>query len=122
MDDRKLTKISFVIAIFGLVSLFSLTQILQPESLSISELKDSDVGKVVTTNAVIGSINNKDNNLFLTLSDGDSELRAVYWYSDAKNSPEAYNLKKGDSVSVTGQIEIYRGELEIIVKKVSLEG
>ena len=35
------------------------------------------------------------------------------------DNPDAYDLKIGDMVAVTGQIATYRGDLEIVVKKIS---
>ena len=102
--------------------MFVLTQTLQPENIGVAEIRDGLVGKTVTVDADLAKVSEKNNNLFMTLQDGDATIRAVYWSGDAKNAPEAYELKPGDSVSATGQVVVYRGDLEIIIKKISKNG
>ena len=118
MDDSKLQKLSLVLAIIGVVALFVLTQALQPEKIGLSEIRGDFAGRVVVVDADVGKVNQKNDNIFLTLQDGDTSLKAVYWASDAKNNPEAYELAAGDAITATGQVAVYRGELEIIIKKI----
>lgn len=117
MHDRHIAKLSLVMAIVGILGLFSVNLLFVPTFLAIREIDESRIGQIVSVDADIKRISVSEGHIFMTLSDETSEIKAVMWQSAARGT-EAYNLTTGDAVLVTGQIANYRGELEIIVSKI----
>jgi DNA/RNA endonuclease YhcR with UshA esterase domain len=76
----------------------------------LSEVTDELMGKVVTVNGTIESVNIFDSVVVAQFE--DSELKLFGFKS---NMPV---LKIDDFVTVTGEIKEYKGELEIIPSKI----
>ena len=118
MHDRSIAKLSLAMAIAGLSGLFLVNLLLVPTALAVGDIDQSELGRIVSVSATISDISIKDGHIFITLSDGGSEVRAVMWESVARGT-DAYNLMDGDAVTVIGQIASYRGELEIVVSRIA---
>ena len=119
MDDVTLTKVSLVAALVGIGGLLAVSQLLQPDMLRIADISSSDAGKIVTVEGRLSGLAERNGNYFLTVDDG-SQIKAVIFESGARRIPEAARLSKNDKVSVTGQVALYKGELEIIVQALNV--
>ena len=112
IPDSQIAKISLMITIIGIIAIFVLTLFIQPLKISISEVSSSHVGREVITNATISSYSVNNGHVFMTLTDGESEIKAVVFEKDAGN---AYDLTDGDRILIKGEINNYKGGLEIII-------
>ena len=56
-------------------------------------------------------------NAFFEIDDG-AKIKAVVFESNAKKSPWVYEIRKGDNISLSGKIQIYQNEIEIIADSV----
>ena len=68
------------------------------------------VGKIVSVSADVSSIDYKEDTVFLKLRDSSGEISAVYF-----GNPK-YEIISGDSVAVKGKVQLYKGDLEIIIQ------
>jgi DNA/RNA endonuclease YhcR with UshA esterase domain len=117
MRETVLIKICAVLVISGLVILGVVVVCMQPIEVEIGRINGSMVGAFVKINASIISISKSDaGHVFMRLGNGNSSIAAVVFASDANVA-----LEKGDRITATGQVSVYRGQLEIILKSIKKE-
>ena len=109
ISDEALLKLSWAATVVGLIALFLITELMQTEMTRTTDITDSMVGKEVSISGRVKSAYQKDSNLFLTIEDSYGTIKAV-WF-DAKKT-----LEKNSTVKLTGRINKYNGELEIIIE------
>lgn len=113
-------KLCLICSVIGLVVLFFGVQLKEAKVIEISKINKENLGEEIV---VEGRVTNKYYNgehLFFDL-EGDKEKINIVVF---KNSLEGSNIdpkkiKQSDKVRVTGKVEIYNGELEIIGKNLS---
>ena len=110
-----LFKISVIIAIIGIISLYFITNFLE-NKIDISQTRDN-FGEKVTVKGDVGNIFRKNGHTFFRIYDFSGEIKVVAFKKS--NIPEAAEMKKGDKVSVTGKVAKYQNELEIIADKIT---
>lgn len=107
-------KISIIVAIIGIVSLFFISRILTEEAIEISELK---IGQIERISGMVTSVYvSRDNHVFLKVADNTGDITIVAFKNS--NIDEAYDLEVGEEVSVLGRVDEYKGKLEIIAKEI----
>jgi exonuclease VII large subunit len=113
MKESFLIWISTIFCVAGIISLFLLNKHTKPTHLKISELREEmDFVKIVGT--IERKYVSKTGTVFLTVRDQSGKIKAVIFKGVANH----YGIKRGDEVEITGDVQTYRGELEIIVKKI----
>jgi len=110
-------KISIVVAIVGLISLFLISRVFTEEVKEISELK---IGQMERIRGMVTSVYvSRDSHVFLKVADNTGEITVVAFKNS--NIDEAYDLEIGEEVSVLGRVDEYKGDLEIIAKEIKLD-
>jgi len=113
MKERTFLVIAVIWSLIGLFALLVLANFTQTPQLSIAELENS-VGKIVALNNVsVSSINYKSDVVFMTLKDSTGEISAVYF-----GNPK-YEIVESDKIAVKGKIQLYKGDLEIIIQELA---
>ncbi len=112
MKENKFLIIALVWSLIGLFILLVLASFSQPPQPTISQLGDN-VGKVVVLNANVTSVNYKQDTVFLTLEDLTGSIPAIYF-----GNPK-YEIIIGDFVAVKGKVQLYKGDVEIVVQELS---
>ena len=110
-----IVKISVVIAVAGIASLFLISSIFAEEITSVSDLK---IGQMDKIRGMVTSIYvSRDSHVFLKVADNTGEIDVVAFKSS--NIDLAYELEVGEEVSVFGRVEEYKDNLEIIAQEIS---
>jgi DNA/RNA endonuclease YhcR with UshA esterase domain len=112
MKENKFLIIALVWSLIGLFILLVLASFSQPPQLTISQLNDK-IGKVVVLNVNIVSVDYKQDTVFLSLEDSTGSIPAIYF-----GNPK-YEIIVGDSVAVKGKVQLYKGDVEIVVQELS---
>jgi len=116
---------SFISAIVGIVFIYYAATNIKPSQLRIEEISSEMIGRSVTT---IGYISLKtvhpDGHIFLTLTDNTKNKISVPLFagfvSELRNNHFNTNmLQKGTQLEVSGLVDEYKGQLEIIPRKAS---
>lgn len=108
-------KISILVSVVGVISLFIISTIFTEEVTEVSELK---IGQMERINGMVTSVYvSRDSHVFLKVADNTGEITVVAFKNS--NIDEAYDLEIGEEVSVLGRVDEYEGELEIIAKEIS---
>ncbi len=89
-----------------------LTTAAPPAETTIAALTTGDAGRVVTLRGTLGPPDPFSAGVKFTLDDGTGQITLLLWSDVAESAPEG--LGAGTQVVVTGQVEEYQGELELI--------
>lgn len=112
MKEKTLLKLSFLCSIVGIISLFLTNKFFQPEQVKISQLKEE-----MNYARVLGEIKtkytSKTETTFLNIEDESGTIKAVIFKGVSTNG-----VQKGDFVEIIGEVQEYKGEPELIVKKI----
>lgn len=111
MEEKTLLRLSMIVGIFGVILLYLISSNL--ELPSTQNLQGIEEGKTVKIQGKIGKVTNINKTLFLEVLNEKIERTPVILFKQ-----EDINLKPGDYVEITGTLETYQGEKEVIGNKV----
>lgn len=118
ITDEQIRKISFAIAVIGVAGIVLIGQYAVPEKITANMLTDEKIGKLVKISGTVFSVFSKDGNVFLGVADASGNVSVVMFERTARTQKSVYDLKKGDDVTVTGKVLLYRSELEVQADKI----
>ncbi|MEA3341372.1 MAG: hypothetical protein U9R15_15515, partial [Chloroflexota bacterium] len=84
------------------------------EARTIGDVTSADVGQIVRLAGALGEMETFSAGVKFTLNDGSGTIILLLWQNVYDAIPDAERLVAGARIEVVGQIEEYRGELEII--------
>ncbi len=119
ISDEKLKRISLVLALVGLVLIYVVVLLIEPQIVAVKDLDEKDVGKQVLLNGTILSYRTSDGHVFIEVTDGTGNITTVMFERAARNQKRVYDLKKGDKITVNGQVSVYKSEIEIIANSIT---
>lgn len=112
MQEKPLLYFSLTISLTGLLSLFLIASNINFDATPIGEISKDDTGRGLKA---CGSIEDKftssENHTFFTLVDKSGEIEIVVFSSTRAAVGTG-------QVCVTGKVDLYEGDLEIIAKEV----
>jgi len=115
LSKERLSAIALLAATTGIALLFLLAESFEPKQVKIQDIGNADVGWPVRVNAKIESSYKTGNTLLMQVFDGTGRIKAVAFnVSDEKQAA----LCKSCFASLEGKIQLYKGELEIVVESV----
>lgn len=120
MNETQLKKISLIGSIIGLLALFLITNAYDRGNMKISQIDNSYENRIVNINGFIDDVNENDKGLFMHIKDGTGRIQVIMWRDNVDNIRDNHfidNIKRGIKVDITGRVEIYKNELEIIVNE-----
>ncbi len=86
----------------------------EAEAVQVGQLSPDDVGRRVRLTGSLGPPQPFSSGVKFNLDDGSGQIILLLWQDVYDALPQAEELGAGSQVQVTGQIEAYRGELEIV--------
>lgn len=119
ISDKRLKIISLVVSLAGIFIIFLVSMFTGHAIVDIGSITEDDVGKYVMVNATIGGVSLNNGNLFIEIYDGTGKINAVMFERTARGM-DLYSFKEKDSVLVEGQVNTYKGKLEIIASSIKL--
>lgn len=101
----------------GLFMIYLAASNSEPEMLEIGDLSQESVGRVVTIEGQIKSKKlHEEGHVFLTISDGGKLIQAPI-FSNVAQYMDIDSLKEKSGVRITGTVDDYRGQLQVIPRK-----
>jgi len=110
MQEYRLLAIALIWSVAGLMILLLLAIYAEPQQLQIAGL-ETEIGKIVAVTAEVESVSYKEDTFFMTLSDNTGKIKTVFFGNPSSE------IIRGDSVAVKGKIQLYRGNLEIVIQE-----
>jgi DNA/RNA endonuclease YhcR with UshA esterase domain len=95
-------------------------------TVKLSDITEANRGKMVITSGFVKNVVEKNGNLFFKLSDNEKEISTVLFKADsneiAGRKQRILNAEKAQfEVRILGMVDIYNGELEVIIDKVLVD-
>ena len=113
MQQEKIALVALLASITGIALLFAMSEAIEPKEMKIQEITIEKEGLQAKVNARIEEFSQRQGIAFMSLYDGTGKIKAIAF--EAEKFPE---LEKGMLASFEGKIQIYKGELELVVEKV----
>ncbi|MCD6477650.1 MAG: OB-fold nucleic acid binding domain-containing protein [Candidatus Aenigmarchaeota archaeon] len=114
MIEKDLRNVSLILSIAGLVVLFIGVNYADV-STNISDIDNNYIGKVVSVKGEISSYFYNGKHLFFDIQDDTGKIRVVFFENVMKNQNiDPNRMKNGDVITVRGNVENYKGRLEIV--------
>ncbi len=114
----------FLTSILGLFLIYLAVKSIQPQKARLSEITSEFIGKTVTINGkIVYKKYHPAGHLFLSLSDGKQIIQVPLFSSLmeelVRKGFSVENFTKGKSITITGLVSEYKGQLQVIPRKVS---
>jgi RecJ-like exonuclease len=109
---KKLLSLALIFSLVGLFSLLLIAEYLEVEQVSIAELEQR-IGQRVSISGEIVKVTQKPAVNFFELADATGRLSVVAF-------GEMTEVNTNTKVSVSGKVELYKGELEVIADQICL--
>lgn len=117
MKEKTLLQISIVCSLAGLVLLFFISRTIELPETNINTITIDDIGKNVKVCGTVSSKNvSKSQHVFLQVQDSSGSINVIAFNNMAEKLG-AYDVKKNENICVTGLVDEYNSELEIIAKQ-----
>jgi DNA/RNA endonuclease YhcR with UshA esterase domain len=122
IKQNKIILICLFASVFGLVLIYLAAINIQPSSIKISEIDSRLIGKTIrTTGYIIYKSNHPAGHVFLTIADGQAKIQvplfAGFVNSLNENDVSVDDFRKGVRISVSGLVDEYKGQLQILPRK-----
>jgi exonuclease VII large subunit len=118
MKEKTLMKVCVVGSIICLLALYLITNLSIATNIKLGDIDKSFIGKFVNITGKISKISVQDGNYFITLSDDTGSIKIALWEDTIKilemKNINISELNKGEEINVIGEVQIYKGELEIL--------
>ena len=108
---EKLVKISFIIALVGILILIILSQQISPEIINVEDAKNMSVHKPVAITGRILSVNDYDGFQVLLLQDSTGIMKITSYSKKPIDKPT-------EEVLIIGKIDIYQEEKQVQADKI----
>jgi len=124
MQKNFLVLISFLTSVIGLILIYIAALNIQPVEIEITQINSDLIGRTVSTRGIITQKKlHSDGHMFLVISDDESDIQ-VPIFSSLMNNLKKENITESDFkineiISVTGLVDEYRGQLQILPRKTS---
>ena len=124
MAKNILVIISLLTSVIGLVLIYIAAINLEPKQIELKDITPELVGRsVLTTGEIVYMRSHDAGHLFLTISDGDTEI-AVPLFAGYLNTLKEVGLAEDDfyvgaEISVSGLVDEYEGQLQVIPRRVN---
>ena len=118
MNEKQLRIVAIAGSLISLVFIYVFVSSISPGNVNIGAVTANHAGKDVNLTGTISRMTVKDGNAFLSLKDGTGEIRVVIWerimQQLEKNGFDTSSLREGVKISIVGEVDVYRGQLEIV--------
>jgi DNA/RNA endonuclease YhcR with UshA esterase domain len=124
MQKNFLTLICFLTSVVGLILIYIAAINIKPVEIKISQVNSELIGRSVSIQGIITQKNlHSEGHVFLMISDDESDIQ-VPIFSSLMNDLKKENITESDfkineAISVTGLVDEYRGQLQILPRKTS---
>ncbi|MFH1769990.1 MAG: hypothetical protein ABH828_00355 [archaeon] len=113
MKDSFLLKIALGCSLVGIVALFFIMRFTELDEFSISELYLLEDGSEVKIVGVVEKVVNSNNVTIISVSQKEIISGVIF---------EKLEVSEGERVEITGALETYEGEKEVLVEKIAVLG
>ena len=109
-----LLQITFIISLIGIFLLLTISNLLQPNVISIDQITNKQLNKQIKISGQITNIKTYDKSNFqvITIQDKTGKIKATL------NNPINITKNPNTTLEITGKVSEYKGELQIQANKI----
>ena len=111
MKDNTFIKLALLWSLIGIFILMLTAVYTEPETVNVVDLEEN-LGKTVIVKGVVDHTTYKEKVAFIDLEDNSGKITVVVFDDLPKK------VYKKDEISVRGEVEVYKDELEIIAQEI----
>jgi len=115
MQEKTLLKIALIFSLVGIILLFIFSNNVSIKEINIGKINEEDLDTTVKIIGRIEKVSDTEKVIFLTIGQEKIETIPVLLFKDSNIS-----FAPGDYVEITGTLEDYEGEKEVIANKIRL--
>lgn len=112
MKEKAILKFCVVVSMVGIFLMVVANKFSKQNEIRIGEIKE-EINNVKISGQIKDKYVSKTGTVFLKIFDGENSINGV-----AFKGTNTENIQKGDFVEVVGNVQRYKGELEIIIKSI----
>jgi DNA/RNA endonuclease YhcR with UshA esterase domain len=102
-------------SVTGIILIYILSSSFDPKIVEISKISGNLMGETVKIYGVVEGVReHADGHVFITLSDGSGKIQVPVFEKVARNLPK---MRKGEKLEVTGYVDGYKGNLQVVPRK-----
>jgi len=116
VDEKTLLNFILILSIAGIALLYLSIELNKPVAIDIDEITPEYIGKLVEVVGTVSWVKESNGNVFFGLKN-DGYIKVVVFRNRA-SALDAYSIREGDRLKVIGTVSEYRGEIEIIPKRI----
>lgn len=122
MDDRSLYYFCLLFSVAGIISLITFSYFTSPEKVEISSIDENDIGSEVEIRGSIENIyESEGGGIFFHVKDEEGGIDVALFSEAVKDmGVDKSLLYEGKEVIIEGEVDMYKGEIQIIPDKVIL--
>ena len=121
MNDRTLLAASLGISIIGLLLLGIGVALKEPRHTEIGSVTESDKGDLVVLDGTATDVRYNGNHLFFKVTDGTGKISVVMFENDiVRQGFYALDVTEGTRIRAEGRIEVYKGILELVARRLTI--
>jgi exonuclease VII large subunit len=119
VNEDKMLRISLIGSILGLLALYFIVLNISSVHVKVGEVTGSFMGNVVKVDGEVKDFyEHRNGHFFFNLEDDTGEIRVVIWEDMIEElrlgGIDVSGIRDGARLEITGTVELYRGELELI--------
>lgn len=114
LRESTINCIALLCALTGIIALALFDFAFSPREISVKEINEKIIGEKVSLKGKIDWVVEKEKFVLFGLNDGN-KIKAIVFYPTKE---ERELIKKNNFLTITGKVQLYKNELEIIVEKV----
>ncbi len=111
MKEKTVYKISVFLALIGLTLMYASSLYIEVEETEIGKIEKSWTGRNVKINGNVTSFTKSGGHAFMDVEDVTGKIKVADFDSEI-------SLSEGENIEVTGNVELYKGELEVIAQEI----
>ncbi len=108
-------RVSLLLVLTGLTTMYAASILATPTSVTVSDLDEGDAGTTVRVRGTVTDHTTSDETEFFRIKGEDGDIQAV-------NFGERLGITTGTTYTFQGRVDLYQGELELIVEDVEEAG
>ena len=106
MKRENFSRLCIAVSVIGLGIMYVSTEVIQPEKVSPREISQEDLGESIRAEGKVTEFYTTQSASFFTLQGNKSSISV----SDFQKN----DLSEGQKIVVTGQVDMYRGDLQLV--------
>ena len=111
MEEKSLLRLALICSLVGIIALFFISENMEIKEKNIDEINKDNIGEDVRIKGIVSKSTDKGKIILLDVVQPETITIVLFKDSD-------FNISTGTKVEITGEIDEFNGQLEIIGNEV----